>query len=351
MGVIYKITNLINNKIYIGQTLVTEPQRWQNHIWHAYNNPDNDCVYLCNAIKKYGRENFKREILEEVNDSNELNKKEIYYIKLYNSTNPDIGYNISMGGGGHSKYDSIEILELYERFGSVIKVAKYLNASTDTISRRLKGMGVDTYNNTVLQISLDGNLINTYESFNAAKRATGLPLPIRLPKNYFSCGYLWAYEKDISSIESVIESYKQNNYLQKPIQQYDLNCQFIGEYNSAAEAARKLNINVSSIKSVLNGRQFSAGGYIWHKQNSNFSLEEQYRNYLLSASCCQIEEIDLDGNIIKTYKSATSAEKELGWSYNSIKRVCDGKATHTHGRIFRYSNKDKRFLIGEKNGG
>ena len=72
MGVIYKITNLINNKIYIGQTRMSEPQRWQSHIWHAYNDPENDCIYLCNAIKKYGRENFKREILEQTTDETEI---------------------------------------------------------------------------------------------------------------------------------------------------------------------------------------------------------------------------------------------------------------------------------------
>ena len=58
MGVIYKITNKINGKIYVGQTRVTEPKRWQQHIWYAYNCPNKDSLLLCYAIKKYGKYNI-----------------------------------------------------------------------------------------------------------------------------------------------------------------------------------------------------------------------------------------------------------------------------------------------------
>lgn len=68
-------------------------------------------------------------------------------------------------------------------------------------------------------------------------------------------------------------------------------------------------------------------------------------NYLLSSSCCQIEEIDGDGQVIQIFDSAAKAEKQLGYSYNSIKKVCDGKTKHTHNRYFRYSNPLKRKLL------
>ena len=69
MGVIYKITNQINGKFYIGKTVLTEPQRWQQHLYYAQNGQgDKDCPCLCNAILKYGKENFIREILEEVDN-------------------------------------------------------------------------------------------------------------------------------------------------------------------------------------------------------------------------------------------------------------------------------------------
>ena len=63
MGVIYKITNNINGKIYIGQTRIPESKRWQQHVWHADNDSDKDSLLLCKAIKKYGKESFSREII------------------------------------------------------------------------------------------------------------------------------------------------------------------------------------------------------------------------------------------------------------------------------------------------
>ena len=227
MGVIYKITNLINGKIYIGQTVVTEPQRWQNHVWHAYNDPKNDAVYLCNAIKKYGKENFKREIIDEADTRDELNNKEIQYILLYNSTDPSIGYNIANGGEGREKYNIKRILELYNQYHSIAKVALILGSARDTISKRLRGIGINTYNKTINQYSLEEKLIDTYSSFAEAKRVTGLPLPHIVPSHHFSCGYIWIYDEDDLDVEKVINNYKQNNHLVKSIQQYDLNCQLI----------------------------------------------------------------------------------------------------------------------------
>lgn len=89
---IYKYTNLINNKIYIGQTkqsLEERADKGRNY---------KGSTHFYNAIQKYGWENFIGEILEEVNTIEEANEKETYYIALYDSTNQDIGYNITSGG-------------------------------------------------------------------------------------------------------------------------------------------------------------------------------------------------------------------------------------------------------------
>lgn len=95
--IIYKITNLINNKIYIGQTIQTLEKRWRRHTWIS--SIKRDAMAISNAIKKYGKENFKIEKIDEVSNIDELNEKEIFYIKEYNSLSPK-GYNLSNGGGG-----------------------------------------------------------------------------------------------------------------------------------------------------------------------------------------------------------------------------------------------------------
>jgi group I intron endonuclease len=91
--IIYKITNLLNNKIYVGQTVQPLHKRWTRHC-----SPHSECTYLKNAIAKYGKENFKIENIKECNSLKQMNYWESFYIILFNSTNKYIGYNCNYGG-------------------------------------------------------------------------------------------------------------------------------------------------------------------------------------------------------------------------------------------------------------
>lgn len=93
--VIYKVINLINGKVYIGLTVETLSIRKSKHIWDA-NRGSNQ--YFHNALRKYGVENFKWEIIKVCKDIDELNEQEVYYIAFYN-TQKD-GYNLTAGGNG-----------------------------------------------------------------------------------------------------------------------------------------------------------------------------------------------------------------------------------------------------------
>lgn len=90
---IYKITNQINGKIYIGQSNDIY-RRWKEEKFYKghCNNP------LKRAFNKYGLENFDFEIIEECSIE-ELDEKEIYYISLYKSNEYEFGYNLTSGGG------------------------------------------------------------------------------------------------------------------------------------------------------------------------------------------------------------------------------------------------------------
>jgi hypothetical protein len=85
---IYKITNLLNSKIYIGKDVSSDPKYYGSG------------VIINNAIKKYGIENFLKEVIDTATSKKELSEKEKYWISHYNSTNREIGYNISNGGDG-----------------------------------------------------------------------------------------------------------------------------------------------------------------------------------------------------------------------------------------------------------
>lgn len=92
--IIYKTTNLINGKIYIGQDSKNDP----NYIGSG--------IILKEAIAKYGKDNFKKEVIEECDSKDVLNEREIFWINEYNATNRNIGYNITSGGTGGDTYSN-----------------------------------------------------------------------------------------------------------------------------------------------------------------------------------------------------------------------------------------------------
>lgn len=90
-GYIYKTTNLINSKVYIGQKRSCE---FLNEQYLGSG------TLLRKALKKYGKENFKVELVEWCASKEDLDQRECYWIEFFNATNLDIGYNIATGGQG-----------------------------------------------------------------------------------------------------------------------------------------------------------------------------------------------------------------------------------------------------------
>jgi len=94
--IIYCIKNKINGKCYIGQTVGNLEKRIKRHL------KEKGCPLIYRALNKYGLENFEINIIEITHSIEELNQLEIFYIKKYNSLNPN-GYNMTTGGLGGSK--------------------------------------------------------------------------------------------------------------------------------------------------------------------------------------------------------------------------------------------------------
>ena len=122
---IYKIENLINHKIYIGQSIHIE-QRWMEHCRASSNS------LISKAIQKYGKENFSFQILEEINTIEKLDELETKYIKDFNSLIPN-GYNIMLNDDNEhhqfNKYDS-------SIFKEIIADIKYSSLSFDEIGKK-----------------------------------------------------------------------------------------------------------------------------------------------------------------------------------------------------------------------
>ena len=121
---IYKIENLINHKCYVGQSIHIE-RRWKEHC-----QPSTKSI-ISSAIKKYGKENFSFQILEECSEQ-ELDEKEIFYIETFNCIVPN-GYNIK------DYVDNVETtFSLYDKetFFNIIKDIKEDYLSLQAISEK-----------------------------------------------------------------------------------------------------------------------------------------------------------------------------------------------------------------------
>lgn len=143
MGYIYKITNVLNNKVYIGQTVKTVEKRFNQH----KNNSNKEYfsqIILYKAFNKYGINNFKCETIEEV-DNLKLDEREKYWIEFYNSYFD--GYNSTLGGRLVQLYnwDTEEIIEKYLELKSARAVAKIIGCDHSTIDNVLNINGVKRF--------------------------------------------------------------------------------------------------------------------------------------------------------------------------------------------------------------
>lgn len=121
MGFIYKITNTNNNKLYIGQTTKKRPtDRFSQHRYLArHPEQESSISYLHRAMASDGIDNFKFEILEEVDDD-VLNEREQYWIEKLETLTPN-GYNLTKGGEGTKGYSRIPSLEEREQKSKSMK--------------------------------------------------------------------------------------------------------------------------------------------------------------------------------------------------------------------------------------
>ena len=148
--IIYKTTNLINGKIYIGQD--------------THNNPNylGSGVLLHLAIKKYGKENFKKEIIDTGYTQDDLNEKEKHWISFYQSTNKKIGYNLAIGGhgGGYGMNNpNKEIIK--KKISDSLKGKERTKEHCVNISKAKKGKRIE--NTEKMSISKKGNKNHMYE--------------------------------------------------------------------------------------------------------------------------------------------------------------------------------------------
>ena len=316
---IYMIKNISNNKVYIGQS-VDIHRRWNDHKAKLRNNKHEN-AHLQTSYNKYGDENFEFTILCECL-KNELNDKELFFIKKYNSHNPSYGYNHTMGGNENISFTQETIEKMIKSHSNeFVKICKY---------------------------SLEQQLLHIYDSLSEASRdVNGTPSGIRNCANKFSYNiglsktyknYIWIYEHDRKRFEECdIQKYLHKE-LSIPINKYKYpSGEFVCTYETVSLAALDNNISNDVVSMCVRGAQKQSDGFTYRNAN-------QFSNETLNI---QIKKRKKKKPVIAYY--ANSGEfamyiddenvlKENGFDSGHINECCNGKRKTHKGYIWKFAD-------------
>lgn len=341
MGIIYMYTSPTQGR-YVGQTCTTLEIRWKQHVRDSYRiNSTSFNTLLCRAIRKYGAENFKLEILEDNIDQQNLDDRECYWIDFYKTFFYDNqhGYNLTRGGKGTRIHDP-NIFYSYWLEGFTLREIKQLTQTDiNTISRHLKGCKI------------------THEEINQRSHEEEarqkIKCDLNVLQNLWHQGLLvkeiaeklnYANNNDISNLlikylnispAEIINrgNHSAANKAKQAIIQYDLAGNKIKRWDSAAEVQRELNYDASSIRKVCNHKNRTAYGFIWRNENDSFDdslihppaqINRQANNIRIKVKCIETNH---------TYDSLSQASLALGFSKTRLSALFKNTSVIEHNNL------------------
>lgn len=297
VGYIYCVTNKINNKKYIGQTIRTISKRWSTH--KTESKTENNPSYFHKSILKYGFDNF---IVSEVKKivchskdelREELNYLEKKYIREFNTIRPN-GYNLTVGGDTSSYVKCRPIVqiskhgEIVEKYNSIADATRALNISEGALSSVLYGFTNKAH------------------------------------------GYYWKFLDDVN-LNKYIENIKQPY-----VAMYDKDGKLEKIYDDAKEASIEQNVTLGRIKQCCTLER-------------KHSKEKQFRLYfdiddipksidkLVVEWGRGIKQYDLYGKLIKEYKNIKDVLKQNpNYTASPIRNCCNGFRNKAYNYIWKY---------------
>lgn len=283
---VYKHTNNLNNKVYIGITIQKPYKRWLNG--KGYTNND----YFNKSINKYGWDNFSHEILYEHLTKEEAEQKEIELIAQYRSNQREFGYNIQNGGMHKGKFSEISKKKMSESHIGITAWNKGLHIG---IGQENNFYGKKHSEETKKKIS------------NANKGRKKTPEQIEKVRN--SCKETWR--------KKIENGYTMSEETRKKISDANKGrvSTFKGHHHTE-EAKNKLRI-----------------AHLGKKQSSD-AIEKTAKKNRIPILC-----FDKNMNFIKEFDSTVSASKELGIYASNITRTLKEPNASTKGYKFRYKEK------------
>ncbi len=290
-------------KSYIGITKQNPERRFQNGEGYK----TQDAFYR--AIKKYGWDSFKHEILEEGLTEKEALEKEAYYIStVYQSFAPK-GYN-SREGGIHGRTYVYPVIQYFEDkpvnfFEGMNQAVKELGIAAKTIKIHAgKENAIGGYYFEILPPIMP---------YNIDPELTALK-----NKEHFRI-------KDIIDKDHKNKTIQRNLLTRKPINQYTLEGKYVRTFPSIVEARKSITVgDGGAIDAAVNPKRQgeAAYGYMWKYDTGDHSDIEPIK-YKHQRAVVKIEKGS--GKVLEKYKSMAEASRSLKVSMNKIRYACEGR--------------------------
>lgn len=259
-NLIYRFTNVVNNKIYIGITTSKFIKRIQSHISQSNPKTRSKKGYFQKALHFYGINNFNIDIIEYLNSESELFEREIFWIDYYKSSDSKFGYNLTFGGDGNRS--NSQTSEKTREKISIANKSKW--AIPEYRETRITQMNSSKNKRIpIVQLDLSYNVINRFESLKDVKNI-GFNSICKLHRQTIVCSgtSIWMKESSYSKLElgnpviCELDKYGSINYYYSFV---DANKKIASLCNLRNYNSLKINLNSKKSKSF----GFEKGGSIW----------------------------------------------------------------------------------------
>jgi hypothetical protein len=287
---IYLTTNLVNNKVYVGQTKTEDPTYLGSG------------TLIVKAIKKYGRENFSKHTLEIVSEESLLDEKEIFWIAFFKNRGYSM-YNVQAGGRGWCREvlvnywkrrkieEHLQILKILQNTETLLCITSRKNSNKFV---KIPLTTLDVINEwrgkrQVYQFDMHGNFLKIFENLDHVMNSIGyrskgnLSMACNGYRN--ECGgYRWSYNEFPHPLnvakkgrkkgvkDSVNRKVSHKTYTTKTIIQKDLKGNVLRTWNHAKEASEVLNLSRQIIlRTSKIGAEYK--GFIWEQGEKNVITE------------------------------------------------------------------------------
>lgn len=294
-GGIYYIKNIITHKVYVGSAISFKVRK-RSHFKELRGNYHH-CSHLQNSFNKYNEEDFEFEVIKYVDIKKQLIPEEQRYMDWYGAGNHDLCYNTEIKAGGNFRH----------------KFTKKQKQKMKDIMQK--------YAKTVIQYDLNGKYIKAWPSITCAAKNMNLSKHsisnCCRGKSKSSAKSQWSFEEDFENkINKKMKS--KPSPKGKAIFQYNINGEFIKEWNSAAEVERELGFDSSAIRKCCKGKLKIIGNCQWKEVGSNKKIIKGIKRH----KTVPVVQCDLDNNFIKKWDSITLAAQETNWSKSYVWSCC-----------------------------